>query len=184
MPTGCSMLRSAAAIATILLAATSATMDGAVAADRDHAFFRSLAGEWSGPGEIVAGKYKGTKFVCNFTGEAPGSRVGVTLDGSCRVGVFSQKMQASIEKRGRGYRGKFLDGAEGKGLDVVSGNVDGERVVLSLVRNKLRGAMLARLSGKDAMNVTVSVKVDKEMVPVIGISLKRTDTATTGSIKR
>lgn len=178
------MLKSAAATAAILLAATSATMEGASASDRDQAFFRSLAGEWSGPGEIVAGKYKGTKFVCNFTGEPPASRVGVTLDGSCRVGIFSQKMQASIEKRGCGYCGKFLDGAKGKGLDVVSGNVDGERVVLSLVRNKLRGAMLARLSGKDSMNVTVSVKVDKEMVPVIGISLKRTDTSVTGSIKR
>ncbi|PHP66721.1 hypothetical protein CSC94_13030 [Zhengella mangrovi] len=159
-------------------------MEGAVAADRDHEFFRSLSGEWSGPGEIVAGKYKGTKFVCNFTGETPGARVGVTLDGSCRVGIFSQKMQASIEKRGRGYRGKFLDGAKGKGLDVVSGNVDGQRVVLSLVRNKLRGAMLARLASKDAMNVTVSVKVDKKMVPVIGMSLKRVDDRATGSIKR
>ncbi len=29
--------------------------------DRDDVFFRSVAGVWKGPGEIVAGKYKGTK---------------------------------------------------------------------------------------------------------------------------
>ena len=32
---------------------------------------RSVEGEWAGPGEIVAGKYKGTKFTCNFTGSTP-----------------------------------------------------------------------------------------------------------------
>ena len=26
-------------------------------------FFKHIQGKWSGPGEIVAGKYKGTKFV-------------------------------------------------------------------------------------------------------------------------
>ena len=32
----------------------------ASAAPRDKAFFQSVAGTWKGPGEIVAGKYKGT----------------------------------------------------------------------------------------------------------------------------
>ncbi len=39
------------------------------AATRDKAFFESVAGTWKGPGEIVAGKYKGTKFTCNLIGQ-------------------------------------------------------------------------------------------------------------------
>ncbi len=30
---------------------------------------------------------------------------------------------------GRSYKGKFLDGAAGKGLDIVSGNVTGQKMV-------------------------------------------------------
>ncbi len=60
----------------------------------------------------------------------------MTLDGSCRVGVFTQKM-ATVERQGHGYRGTFMDGG-GKGLDVVSGNVDGRRVVLALNRSALK----------------------------------------------
>lgn len=154
----------------------------AEASDRDQKFFRQVQGEWVGPGEIVAGKYKGTKFTCTLTGETPSGKVGMTLGGSCRVGMFSQSMSATIERRGRGYQGKFLDGAAGKGLDITGGNVTGDRVVMSLNRNQLNGAMLARLKGDNAMNVTVSVRVDKKLVPVIGMNLKRVDGAAVGAI--
>ena len=146
----------------------------------DRQFFRSVEGEWVGPGEIVAGKYKGTKFNCSFTGSTPAKKVGMTLDGSCRVGMFTQRMRATVERQGRGYAGKFLDGSAGKGLDVISGSVKGQKVVLGLNRRQLNGAMLARLADEDTMNVTVSVRVEEEMVPVIGMSLKRVDTV--GSI--
>lgn len=143
------------------------------AADRDAQFFKSVEGQWRGPGEIVAGKYKGTKFICNFKGSTPDDAVGMALDGSCRVGVFTQPMSARIERNGRAYKGQFLDGAQGKGLDVVSGNVDGRRVVFALNRKQLNGAFLANLSGRDSMNVTVSVRVNNELVPVIGMNLTR-----------
>jgi hypothetical protein len=150
--------------------------------ERDKKFFEQVEGEWVGPGEIVAGKYKGTKFTCTFTGSTPEKTVGMTLDGSCRVGVFTQKMSATVERKGNGYRGTFMDGALGKGLDVVSGNVDGRRVVLGLNRSALKGAMIARLSSDEAMTVTISVRVEKQMVPVIGMNLKRVDGAAVGSV--
>jgi len=167
------------------LVAASATVgltEAANANERDKKFFEQVEGEWVGPGEIVAGKYKGTKFTCSFTGSTPEVKVGMTLDGACRVGVFTQKMSATVERKGNGYRGTFMDGAAGKGLDVVSGNVDGRRVVLALNRAALKGAMIARLSGDDAMTVTVSVRVEKQMVPVIGMNLKRVDGAAVGSV--
>jgi len=172
---------------TVLLPALAASAtvgwtDAAGANERDRKFFEQVEGEWVGPGEIVAGKYKGTKFTCSFTGATPDGKIGMSLDGGCRVGVFTQKMSARIERSGGSYRGTFMDGAEGKGLDVTSGNVDGRKVVFSLNRKQLKGAMQARLAGDDKMTVTVSVKVDKQMVPVIGMNLKRVDGGAVGSV--
>ena len=153
-----------------------------LAGDKDETFFRSVKGVWVGPGEIVAGKYKGTKFTCRLNGTTPSDKVGLTLDGSCRVGVFSQRMSATVERRGRGYRGTFLDGAAGEGLDIVSGNVDSKKVTFSISRNQLNGAMSARLPNKNAMNVSVSVKVDSQMVRVIAMDLKRVEGAAVAEI--
>lgn len=156
---------------------------GAAASEKDRAFFKTAEGSWTGPGEIIAGKYKGTKFNCTFEGSQPAKSVGLTLDGGCRVGLFNQKMSASVEKRGGRYEGTFMDGAEGKGLDIVAGSVtDGGKVVLAINRKQLNGVMQARISGKDSMVVTVSVRVEKQLVPVIGVNLKRVDATAVGSI--
>ncbi|CAN7321033.1 MULTISPECIES: hypothetical protein [Neorhizobium] len=172
--------------AILTVAATSAVAPQAEAAPRDKAFFQSVAGVWKGPGEIVAGKYKGTKFSCNLTGAAiPDSDVGIKLDGTCRVGVFQQPMSATIAQSGRGYTGKFLDGAEGKGLDIISGSVSGDKVVMGINRNQLNGAMVASLRGENKMNITISIKVEDQMVPVIGLSLDRDmDSIAVGSIQQ
>ena len=182
------MIKSAAFIVALPLLASAFATAGYVAPananERDRQFFESVEGEWVGPGEIVAGKYKGTKFTCTFSGSTPSKKVGMTLDGGCRVGMFTQKMSATVVHSGReGYRGTFMDGAEGKGLDIISGNVvDGRKVVLALNRSQLRGVMQARLPTDNTMNVTVSVRVDKAMVPVIGMNLKRVDGVAVGSV--
>ncbi len=156
------------------------------ASERDRAFFQSIEGSWAGAGEIVAGKYKGTKFNCTFAGTTPAKKLGMALDGGCRVGVFMQKMSASvIQNRKVGYEGKFMDGADGSGLDIVSGNVvNASKVVFAINRNALRGIMQARLADENTMNVTISVRVDDDMVPVIGMSLKRVDDTAVGAIAR
>jgi hypothetical protein len=172
-----------AMVPLVVGAVTIGSVQDADASERERRFFSSVEGRWSGPGEIVAGKYKGTKFVCNFTGSTPDGKIGMALDGGCRVGLFTQKMSAAIEKSGgRGYRGTFMDGAAGKGLDVVSGSVVSNKVVFRLTRNALDGAMQARMADKDTMNVTVSVKVENQMVPVIGMSLKRLDGGSVGAV--
>ena len=168
-----------------LLAATiaaTAFMADASAGSRDKQFFEGVQGQWSGPGEIVAGKYKGTKFTCKLSGASlDGS--GMVLDGNCRVGIFKQPMKAVIKSAGRTYKGEFLDGADGKGLDIVSGNVTGQKIVVGITRAKLNGAMIARLQGKNTMTVTISVKVENTMVPVIGMNLNRqTDEIAVGSV--
>ena len=144
------------------------------AGPKDQAFFESVEGVWSGPGEIVAGKYKGTKFACRLTG-GPSAKhaVGIAMDGRCRVGVFSQKMSAFIGQQGDGYTGRFLDGGNGEGLDIVSGKINGNEIVVGINRKRLNGAMVAHLEEPDVMNVTISVLVQDELIPVIGMTLSR-----------
>lgn len=170
-----------ALLAAGLLSAPSTASAGA--STKDAQFFTKLIGKWKGPGEIVAGKYKGTKFVCDFDGSTPQDKMGMTMDGSCRVGVFSQKMSAVINRAGKVYKGRFLDGAAGEGLDVVGGSVSPDRVVLTLKRKQLNGAMLARMPNNNQMNVTISVHVNDELVPVIGMKLSRIDSNTVGAVK-
>lgn len=154
-----------------------------LASDRD--FFDGTAGIWQGPGEIVAGKYKGTKFTCDLTGQSKHEGGdGLKLDGTCHVGIFQQPMSATIERGGNGYKGQFLDGAGGKGLDIVSGAVNGNKVIVGINRKNLNGAMIARLKDKNTLNVTISVRVNDTLVPVIGMTLDRKmDQAAVGSIK-
>ena len=172
-----------ASVAAILAATTFALP--AAAGPRDKAFFDQVSGNWQGKGEIVAGKYKGTKFNCDLTGDTAAAKdAGIQLDGFCRVGVFKQPMSALITKAGATYKGRFLDGAAGKGLDITSGQVAGNKVVVGINRQKLNGAMIARLESDNKMNITISVKVENKMVPVIGLSLDRNlDNIAVGSIK-
>lgn len=171
-------------VASIAIASTS-FIASAHATPKETQFFDSVAGNWSGPGEIVAGKYKGTKFSCDLVGEALSNKeTGIKLEGTCRVGVFKQPMSALITKKGSTFTGQFLDGGAGKGLDIVSGQVSGNKVVVGVNRQNLSGAMVARVDGEKAMNITISVKVGDEMVPVIGLSLERQlDTIAVGSIR-
>ncbi|RUT97642.1 hypothetical protein EOD23_28345 [Mesorhizobium sp. USDA-HM6] len=171
---------------TVALAAPLGLVEKAFGAEPDKQFFRSVEGKWVGPGEIIAGKYKGTKFTCNFNGSTPDGKVGMSLDGDCRVGVFTQKMSATVERKGRdGYKGNFMGGSAGNGLDIIGGNVvDPQKVVFTINRNQLNGVMQARIPDDNSMTVTVAVRVNKQLVPVIGMSLKRVDTVEVGSIAK
>ena len=166
------------------LAAGAATLATPALADQDAVFFHQVVGQWSGPGEIVAGKYKGTKFVCDFAGSEHASSTGMALDGSCRVGLFSQDMRAEVKRSGTSYRGAFQDGAKGRGLDIVSGQVQGDHIVVGLDRKQLKGAMIARLKDRDTMAITISVTVASELVPVIGMNLKRTGAVRQSALTR
>jgi hypothetical protein len=177
------MLLRSMAVSALAMMPIAASVAPADANEREARFFRQIEGKWRGPGEIVAGKYKGTKFTCEFLGETPNSKLGMTLDGGCRVGLFSQKMKATVKQNGRGYTGQFLDGAGGEGLDVIAGAVSPNRAVLTLKRKQLDGAMLARLASKNQLNITVSVNVGETLVPVIGMKLDRVDSVAVGSVR-
>jgi hypothetical protein len=172
----------AAKLSALFILASAALAPATTAIAGDAEFFNSVKGRWTGPGEIVAGKYKGTRFNCDLQGESGGN--GMDIGGTCRVGVFTQEMSASVIKSGKSYRGKFLDGAGGKGLDITGGRVSEQQITVSMSRQQLKGVMTAKLTSKDEMSVTIAVDVSGEKVPVIGMRLKRIDgqaTASTGN---
>jgi hypothetical protein len=154
----------------LLLSLASAT---SIAHAGEKRFFNNIEGRWTGPGQIVAGKFKGTKFVCSFEGVKPGSKHNLLIDGDCRVGLFSQPMRASLSRTARGYSGQFLDGQAGKGMDVIGGKYSASRLDVDIKRHDLDGVMTARLSSEDLLNVTISVHVESSLIPVIDMSLKR-----------
>ena len=155
-----------------IFASMALTLPNAAAGEKQ--FFKGIAGGWYGPGEIVAGKYKGTKFTCNLKGNTEPGQIGMDINGSCRIGVFSQPMSAKIKKRGAKYSGRFLDGEKGDGMDVTGGRFTTSRFVVGLKRKKLDATMVARLDGRNKLNVTISVKVRGQLIPVIGMSLDKT----------
>ena len=87
--------------------------------------------------------------------------------------------------RHKGYVGSFMGGSSGQGMDIVAGNVvDAHKVVFAINRKQLNGAMQARVTGENSMIVTVSVRVADQMIPVIGMNLKRVDATEVGTIAK
>ncbi|MFK5979093.1 MAG: hypothetical protein QM488_09430 [Rhizobiaceae bacterium] len=158
---------------SILFFAFSCLLVSFAAQASDRTFFSGIEGKWRGPGEIVAGKFKGTKFVCTFEGDTLAKSSGMNIGGSCRIGLFSQPMNALVRKAGGRYKGKFLDGAAGEGMDVIGGRYSRSRLSVDIVRKDLRGVMITSLNKQNKLNVTVSVHVGKRLIPVIGMTLKR-----------
>ncbi|MET3599370.1 hypothetical protein [Martelella mangrovi] len=175
-------LLSSAIFAAALIAATPF---GAAAESDDSAFFRQVAGKWSGHGKIVEGKMKGTRFRCKLDGlPIEGEHQGFKLDGKCRAGLFSHPMTAVFIREDDGYRGHFLDGEDGDGLAVTGGSVEDGRAVIALRRKDVEGALVTSLVGAEDLDITLLIKGGTRYVPVIGLSLKRqTDPLAVGAVK-
>ncbi|MEO0910724.1 MAG: hypothetical protein AAFX96_10420 [Pseudomonadota bacterium] len=82
-------------------------------------------------------------------------------------------MNADIIKTAGQYIGKFLDGAKGDGMDVRGGRFTKNRLVVDIKRKNLNGIMVANLSDPKHLKVTISVKHNQTLIPVIGMNLRR-----------
>ncbi len=78
-----------------------------------------------------------------------------------------------ISKKGGTFRGEFLDGAKGQGLDLKSGKLRGNKMVLAINRKQLNGQMVANLKNENQLHLTISVHAGSTLVPVIGLTLNR-----------
>jgi len=140
--------------------------------------FHAFDGQWRGGGEVIAGKYKGTRFTCALTSLSDMNQIGLSLDGQCRMGIFSQRLRAYMVRGKNGtFSGQVNEGAKGDGLDITSGRIGSDHVMVDLYRDNVHGTMLAKLSDDNAMSITLSVKVSDHFIPVIGINLQRSSVA-------
>ena len=145
----------------------------AQASDASPRYFAKVQGQWKGSGSVIAGKYKGTRFNCRLNGS---QQTAATLDiaGTCRIGLFTQKISARLVRHGRSYRGVFLDGAQGKGMDITSGRVANDKLTVAINSKGLTGAIVANFVRRDALRVSISVRISSgEYVPVVGLDLKK-----------
>ena len=97
----------------------------------------------------------------------------MNIDGYCRVGVFSQPMNAIIQRASTGYTGQFLDGEAGEGMDIIGGRYSSNKLVVNIKRKDLRGVMVASRAQENQLQMTISVRVDGRLVPVIGMRLDK-----------
>ncbi|KAA6405949.1 hypothetical protein [Candidatus Tokpelaia sp.] len=148
-------------------------LPAAQAVDYRAAFLQSVRGQWSGKGEVVAGRYKGIKFSCKLSTPTAENEMEMNLDGTCRTGIFSQPVKARISRRGSTFHGSFNEGAQANGLDIIAGAIHKNHMTLELNRDKLNGNIIARLEGDNLLHITLAVKIDEEIIPVIGMDLNR-----------
>ncbi|WP_176083271.1 hypothetical protein [Martelella sp. HB161492] len=172
---------------TIRLAAVALLISSlpARAESEGSSFFTAVAGAWSGKGEIIEGTMKGKRFSCFLDGTPlAGQQTGFSLNGSCRSGLFSKHVEAIFEKDDQGFTGRFLDGADGEGLDVTGGSVTPRQAVLDISRENIDGALITTLDGDDRLNITISLFGASRLIPVIELSMERTlDSHTVGAIR-
>ncbi|EFL90413.1 hypothetical protein [Ahrensia sp. R2A130] len=153
-------------------AAVSLAVASTAAHASDTKYFNTVSGTWAGAGTIVNGPYKNTRFTCRLAGTNEAA-TSMKLSGKCRVGLFSQPIEATVSKRGKGFQGAFLDGAEGKGLDITSGKRRGGKMLLRIKRKALTGTMVANLKNANLLNITILVDVKGKQVPFIGLTMNR-----------
>lgn len=155
----------------VALAASSAASP--MPAEASSRYFKNVKGDWKGAGSIVAGKYKGTRFNCRLRGADRGG-ANLQIDGTCRIGLFTQKITANLSRRAGKYRGTFLDGAQGKGMDITSGRVGDNKLTVAINSKGLTGAIVANLVSRNKMRVSISVRVSSgRYVPVVGLDLTK-----------
>lgn len=142
-------------------------------------FFGDIKGEWFGNGEIIAGKYQNTRFQCSLKGIAT-LKTAMEVTGKCRVGPFSQPITAKIKQTKNGeIKGEFLEGINedgvGNGINIISGKLKGNKLIVQLNRKKLDGAMVTNLKDQNTIEVSISVKLKGQLIPIIGLTLNRKD---------
>ena len=157
----------------LFLAGALATASVPFPAEASARYFKSVDGVWKGAGSVVAGKYKGTRFNCRLNGTEERGRE-LAIQGTCRIGLFTQRITARLARNGRSYSGTFLDGAKGDGMDITSGRVGGNKLTVAINSKGLTGAIVANLVAHNKLRVSVSVRVSSgRYVPVVGLDLTK-----------
>ncbi len=178
-------------IATGLAAASGPAVAGEDAAR----FMEKFSGEWRGSGKLLIGPDSGMKFHCALNGDPSRTQMTFGMKGKCWVGRLSAPVFARLRYNDDNNRfyGDFMDGAEGKGVDIVAERA-GNGFSMWLSRGQLQGELVASPAGKSKMTILISLidqKRDRK-IPVVAMgfarkgsdSLPAYDPLVTGALKK
>ncbi len=165
-------------IATFALSAALAAA-AALPAKADELMVR-FSGEWAGTGQLLFGPQYGEEFHCELKGNPSDSRLSFGMSGRCWMGFLSAPVTAQLRYNAetRQYYGEFLDGADGRGVDIVGARA-GEAISLKLMRGALQGRITAETVSADQMKVMMyyrDVQNNREL-PVVAMGFARKGTA-------
>jgi len=128
-------------------------LGGALPARADQPIAR-FSGEWVGTGQVLLGGQYGAMFRCKLKGSPDEAQARFDMSGRCWLGGLSAPMTAQLRYNAetREYYGEFMDGADGRGADIVGAH-SGEALSLRLMRGNMQGRLTASTVGPDQMKV-------------------------------
>jgi hypothetical protein len=138
-----------------------------------------FAGEWIGTGQVLMGLQRGTTFRCELKNDPSESQLDFDMSGRCWLGNLSAPVNAQLRYNTdtSQYFGKFLNGAEGQGCDIIGGRA-GEAISLKLMRGSLQGRLKVERVGPDQMKVMLFYRDAKSAreLPVVAMGFARKGT--------
>jgi hypothetical protein len=164
-------------ILPLLLAAFFASA-GAARADDAADFMERFTGAWLGTGELLIGSESGLKFHCELNGDPSRTQLTFGMQGRCWMGSLSAPVHARLRYNSETNRfyGRFMDGAEGDGLDVVAERA-GDGFSMQLVRGPAQGRLTAEAVNVDQLKIVIFSRdrARNRELPVVAMGFTRKD---------
>lgn len=147
-----------ATLAVLALSLAGLSLPSATSAEENDAatFMERFSGEWRGTGKLLIGPETGLKFNCALDGNPSRTELTFDMSGKCWAGRLSAQVYAKLHYNAETNRfyGDFLDGAKGKGVDVIGERKDyGFSLLLS--RGMTQGELIAKPAGNNKMTITI-----------------------------
>ena len=161
-------------LALLALVAGSAALPAR--ADDAADFIANFSGAWLGTGQLLVGAENGVKFSCELAGNPIRSELSFGMQGRCWMGPLSAPVHARLRynRDTSRFYGRFLDGSEGSGLDIVGARA-GDGFSLQLTRSGVQGRLTAEAVSPDQMTITIFYRdrASNRELPVVAMGLAR-----------
>ena len=166
-----------------LVFAAALSFNGPAFAGEASDFMERFSGDWLGTGQLLVGSESGLQFSCELKGNPSRSQLSFGMSGRCWMGNLSAPVHARLRYNAdtNEFYGEFMDGADGKGLDIV-GVRAGEGFSMRLTRGMAQGRLAAEAVNPDQMTITIFYRdrVNNRELAVVAMGFTRKDASAMG----
>ncbi len=152
-------------------------------ADDAADFMARFSGEWLGTGQLLVGSETGLTFHCELDGDPSRTQLTFGMTGRCWMGSLSAPVHARLRYNADTNRfyGRFMDGAEGDGLDIVAERA-GEGFSMQLARGSAQGRLTAEAVNGDQLRIVIFYRdrARNRELPVVAMGFTRKDSGVAG----